>query len=90
MKFTDRFIKLHIKVFDTSIKELTGKCTYEDAWMKIIPEEISQYKPSEDEDNDNLECVSIRMKNGDSFYAYMSVEKFERTLNNHYEKCLTV
>lgn len=86
--FTDRFIRLPIKVFDVAQKELTGSCEYEDSWIKILPSEISEYKPSTDDENENIECTSVRMKNGDSFYVYLSTKRFENTLNEHYNKII--
>lgn len=82
--FTSRFLKLPIKVYDVAIKELMGKCNYEDSWIKILPSEISEYKPSIDDDNDDAVCVSVRMKNGDSFFTYLDVKEFEKELNDHF------
>jgi hypothetical protein len=86
--FTDRFIKLPIKVYDVKIKELTGSCDYEDSWIKILPTEISEYKPSIDDEIDNSECTSVKMKNGDTFFVYLKSDEFENSLNEHYKKAL--
>lgn len=86
MKFTDRFLEFPIKVYDTKQQELTGNTEYFDNIMKVLPFEICQYKTAIDEDNDDAECVSVRLKNGDSFYTYMSLKEFERKLNEHQSK----
>lgn len=83
MAFADRFVQLPIKVYDTKQAELIGKPDYEDGWMKILPFEISNYKPMIDDDNGDVECVSVRLKNGDSFYAYLTVAEFESLLDTH-------
>lgn len=82
-RFTDRFIRVPIKVYDTKEYELTGKPDYVDNYMKLLPFEICEYKPMIDEDNEDVECVSVKMKNGDSFYVYMTIKEFEKALNEH-------
>lgn len=84
MRFTDRFIKLPIKVYGVALKELTGKMECEDSWLKILPDEIAEYKPSID-DETGIECVHIKMKNGDQCYVYLRYTEFELVLNNHYD-----
>lgn len=81
--FTDRFIQLPIKVYDREAKELTGKAEYEDSWMKINPFEISSWKPAEDNENNDVACTYVSMKNGDGFYVYYTTEQFEELLNSH-------
>jgi hypothetical protein len=83
MNFTDRFIRLPIKVYDTKDAELTGNPQYFDNVMAALPFEISNYKTAVDEDNDDAECVSVKMKNGDSYYVYMTLKEFEKALNEH-------
>lgn len=85
MKFTDRFLQLPIKVYDTIQQDLTGKAEYFDSFMKIAPFEISHYKPSNDEDNNDVECVSVSMKNGQNFFIYLTLHQFEELLNNHHK-----
>ena len=83
MKFTDRFLSIPIKVYDADIKELTGKANYEDSFMKILPSEISHYKPSTDGENDDIDCTFIHMKNGNTFFVYWTVAEFEEKINHH-------
>ncbi len=82
MAFTDRFIKIPIKVYDRKSADLTGKPDYEDSVMKINPFEISHYKPSNDTDNDDKGCVYVTMKQGDGFFVYLTMAEFEKLLNN--------
>jgi hypothetical protein len=80
MVFTDRFIKVPIKVYNTRVKELTGdEGELTDSWEKINPFEIQSYRP--DIDNENELIVTV--KNRDPFTVYLSVEEFEKLLNNH-------
>lgn len=82
-RFTDRFVKLPIKVYDTKEHELMGTVQYFDNYIKVLPFEICEYKPMVDEDNNDQECVSVRLKNNDTFYVYLSMEEFEKALNEH-------
>ena len=82
MPFTDRFIKIPIKIYDKKQAELVDKVEYEDSWMKINPFEISEYKPTEDKENDNCECTYVVMKNGTGVYVYLTIPEFESLLNN--------
>lgn len=83
MSFTDRFLQLPIKVFDKREADLTGHTEYFDSFIKILPFEISSYKPMEDEDNNDVECVSVTLKNGENFYVYLTFYQFEELLNIH-------
>lgn len=82
MSFTYRFIKIPIKVYNTQDADLMGHKTFEDTWMKINPIEISQYKPSHDDDNES-NCTYLSMRNGDGFYLYLTTDEFEELLNTH-------
>lgn len=84
--FTDRFIKLPIKLIDKKHEELTGKSgELEDSYTKILPSDIAQYRPIKDHDNENegKPYVHINCKSGDRFFVYASIEDFEKLLNNH-------
>lgn len=83
MNFTDRFIKLPIKIYDKKHAELVGNATYEDSWMKINPFEISEYKPTIDTESDNQEATYVSMKNGVGFFCYLTISKFEELLNKN-------
>lgn len=49
MNFTDRFIKLPIKEYNTEVKELTGnEGELIENWEKINPFDIQSYRPDID------------------------------------------
>lgn len=81
MAFTDRFIRVPIKVYSIRQKELTGKEICEDSYEMINPFDISRYRPSFDSDYTENECVSISFKDGDKTLAYLSIREFEKLLN---------
>ena len=81
--FTDRFIKLPIKVFDREEVEVYGKePIYEESWMKVLPLEICQYKPTVD--YDGTECLYITLKNGEGLFVFLTSEQFEELLNKQF------
>lgn len=80
MMFTDRYIKVPVKVYCLETKELTGKeGELIDTWEKINPFEIQSYRPNPDEENETI--VSVRTR--DSFSVYLSPQAFEKLLNDH-------
>lgn len=83
MPFTDRFIELPIKVYDQKEADIVGKPDYEDSTIKILPFEISDYKPTSDADNQDSECVYLVLKNGRGFFVYLGIIEFEKLLNDH-------
>lgn len=83
--FTDRFIKVPIRVYDLEQSELIGKLDLTETFMDINPLEISHYRPAEDE-NGELNYLSIDMRSGDDFQVRMSVNEFETLLNNWSDK----
>lgn len=83
MSFTDRFIKVPVKIYDVKEAELTGKENYVEMSMKILPFEISHYKPTAEAGSDKFIHTYVNMKNGDGFYIYMTFDKFEELLNKH-------
>lgn len=83
MPFTDRFITLPIKVYDQKTADVVGKPDYEDSIIKIVPFEISDYKPTSDADHQNCDCVYVMLKNGRGFFVYLSMKQFEKLLNEH-------
>lgn len=61
---------------------MTGKENLIKANLKVFPFEISDYFPTEDED-DNKWKTQIYLKNGQSYMIELTVEKFEEKLNSH-------
>lgn len=81
MDFTDRFLKLPIKVYSEREKEVMGKCQFYDSWIKIWIHDIVSYKPSTDPELDNVDCVHVRLRDHDAFNVYMEIDEFENALN---------
>lgn len=77
MPFTDRFIK----VYNTRLKEITGEeGELTKSWEKINPFEIQSYRPDIEEPDELI----VTVKGRDAFTVYLSVEAFEKLLNNHF------
>lgn len=80
--FTDRFIKVPTKEYNTKHKELTGQEILEDSFEKINPLDISSYRPASTDEEPDMIYVSISLKNGKSMIVYLSIEEFEDLMNN--------
>lgn len=86
MKFTERFLQLPIQVYDKKMKELSGKEECYDSVLRVNPLEIQSYRPSFDEDDqERKEIVFITLKGGDGYLIYLSMEEFEKRVNNFYK-----
>lgn len=81
-KFTDRFIKLPVKIFDRKMQELTGKSEDEESFIMINPFEIFKYRPTWDNDDTSQnEITAIVDKTGEVTLVYLTVKEFEELLN---------
>ena len=78
--FTDRFVKVPSKIFNAKNKELTGNEELYDCQLRVLPMEICEYYENLDEDNGSIQVL---LKNGDSFPVYLTIQEFEKLLNNH-------
>ncbi len=78
--FTDRYIKVPI----VSLYIEGGMEQEEETWEKINPFEISNYRPCHPEDDHEINCTSITLKNGEEILAYMLPEDFEKLLNEKF------
>lgn len=79
---TEKFIKVPIKI--RKISDLGDEYADDiDCWKMIDPNEISEYALMWDDDYGNAEVVEIVMKNGNSFYVYQPLKKFEAKLNEY-------
>lgn len=81
--FTDRFIKVPISVFNIKQKELTGVEILEPGWFKFSPLALESYMTSYTEEDPDKKLVSITLRNGDSTLIDLSMEEFEKLLNEH-------
>jgi hypothetical protein len=81
MPFTDRFIRLPTKIYNKEQKELTGNEELEDSYSMINPFDICEYRPAYPSEDENLQCVNVTLKCGNSMLAYMPIGEFEKLLN---------
>lgn len=84
--FTDRFLKVPIKTYHAETEELTGKKEWEDTYAKILPSDISEYFPSQTAGDNDAPCVQVYSKGGRAYCVEMSIEEFEKLLNDHQGK----
>lgn len=80
--FTDRFMKLPIKLHDAKQAELTGTAELEDSWEKILPFDITSWRPSFVSDDLDVEKTYITFKNGTSTLTDLHPKEFEKMLND--------
>lgn len=83
MAFTDRFIRVPIHVFDKKIQELTGQAPDIETWCAFNPMELSNYKPSYDEGEPEVEITHMTLKNGYGALVYLPPAEFEKLLNDY-------
>lgn len=89
--WTERFIKIPIRVFDSKEKDMTGKEDFECDWVgtfkSILPNRIESYEPampsSEGFGRDKQIATSITMQSGESFMGFINIEEFEKLINKH-------
>jgi hypothetical protein len=80
--FTDRFIKVPSRTYNSEKKDLTGVKDLVKTNIRILPMEISEYYPSFDDDEET-EGTQIYMKNGESLWIALPIREFEKLLNEH-------
>ncbi len=82
--FTDRFIKVPIKVYSEKEKELTGNETCVDTYRKINPMDIIEYGPTDSDDSGQFEYTVVVLRAKENvFTVYLPVNQFEKLLNNY-------
>ena len=82
--FTNRFIKIPVDLYERKDAEMIGynkNTKSEGTIMFVQPFEISHFRPTNNDDTDELTCVLIHMKNGDSFVSSLNIKEFEKILN---------
>ncbi|MBS1915668.1 MAG: hypothetical protein JST87_05285 [Bacteroidetes bacterium] len=90
MPFTDRYIKVPIKLYNASEEDLMGKkaddCEMIQIELRLNPFKIEDYYPAiageEDFDEANLNTTRIIMESGEKHLAYMNIDQFEKLLND--------
>lgn len=82
--FTDRFIKVPIRIYSKKQYEITGKEEYEDSWFKFLPFELATYRPTSSDNNDDGHIwTTIMLKSGDETTLNITTKEFEKLLNEH-------
>jgi hypothetical protein len=76
--FTNRFVVLPIQVYNKKQQELTGNEDYENCTLRVLPMEICEYYPYDD---DGKEVTQIFLKNERGYQVDLSIEEFEEVLN---------
>ncbi len=90
MSFTDRYIKLPIKLFNSRDKELLDKkeseCDMIDVYARVNPYKIISYRPAIPEEftyeENNQVCTQVNIEDGDGYLVYLPIEEFEKLLNS--------
>lgn len=78
--FTDRFIKLPIKIADKETAEYIKDEDWEDSYEMINPFEIASYRPSRKYEG---RSTCLFLKNGEDYLINLSIKDFEDLLNKH-------
>lgn len=82
MPFTDRFIKVPVRILNAELSDLTGKSENTISDIYVDPFQIAYYEPASFEEGNEL--IDVGLKNGESFNVCLSVEEFQKLLNDHY------
>lgn len=80
--FTDRFLKVPSRTYNSEKKDLTGVKELVRTNIMILPMEISEYYRSFD-DEEEIEGTQIYLKNGESLWVTLPIREFEKLLNDH-------
>lgn len=80
-RWTDRFIFLPISVYNVKEQEITGSADSVDSYLKTLPTNIVEYRPTFLESRPDQEATEITKRNGDTAVITLSVQQFEETMN---------
>jgi hypothetical protein len=78
--FTQRFIKLPIKIYDKDHFDLTGDEVTQDTYQMCHPFSIIYYRPSTENDG---KATHIGFRDGSTILVYLSIKEVERLFNEH-------
>lgn len=79
-KYTDRFIRFPIKLFNQEEYDLSGEEITTDSYMMINPLHIASYRPSMEE---NGNATHVSFKDGSTNLVYVRIDLFEEIINKH-------
>ena len=77
--FSDRFVRLPIRVYNRDEQDLTGESMEIDTYEMINPFTIGSYRPTTEPEGG----TTLTFKDGTSMMVYMSIDEFESYMNNH-------
>lgn len=77
--FSDKFIKLPIRVHNPNQNDLLGTNVEIDTYEMVNPFTISSYRPS----IDPSDMTYVSFKDGSGMMVYMNIREFESLMNNH-------
>lgn len=77
--FSDRFVRLPIRVYNRDEQDLTGESMEIDTYEMINPFTIGSYRPTTEPEG----ATTLTFKDGTSMMVYMSIDEFESYMNNH-------
>lgn len=82
MKFTDKFLKVPIRVVSRKSAEMGVEEKGEDTFMMIYPNDISRYYPCSSDDEIEDDCVKVEFKGtSECVVVYETIQEFENRLN---------
>ena len=76
--FTQRFVKLPIRLYNQEMESLTGVNEEFDTYEMVNPFNIMSYRPSKDPDG----FTYVTFKNSTGMVVYMDIDDFEKLLNS--------
>lgn len=82
--YTDKFIKLPIRIYNHRQAELSGDedgSAFE-TFTKINPMEIIMYHPSFDKNSEPEAATTVTIKGGDFYIILIPIDEFEKKINN--------
>ena len=90
MPFTDRYIKVPIKIYNNKEEDLLNKKSFEceeiELELRLNPFKIEGYHPTIsgglDFDSNNVNSTTVIMESGESHLIYLTIEEFEKLLDD--------
>lgn len=77
--FSDKFVRLPIRVHNRDQNELMGTDLEIDTYEMVNPFTISSYRPS----IDPSDMTYVSFKDGSGMMVYMNIKEFEHLMDNH-------